>query len=120
MAIYDDLGQKVLLTRTGIEVVTPKNITATVGGNVTETVSDSLTATVTGSVTIKAASVKIDAPSTHITGSLLVDGAITGKGGLAVSGGGGATVTGDVLADGISLKNHVHPGDSGGTTGKPQ
>lgn len=120
VAIYDDLGQKIHLTRTGIEVVTPKNLTATVGGNVTETVSGSLTATVTGAATIKAASVKIDTPSTHITGSLLVDGAITGKGGLAVSGGGGATVTGDVVADGISLKNHVHPGDSGGTTGKPE
>ena len=120
VAIYDDLGQKIHLTRTGIEVVTPKNLTATVGGNVTETVGGSLTATVTGAAMIKAASVKIDAPSTHITGSLLVDGGITGKGGLAVSGGGGATVTGDVVADGISLKNHVHPGDSGGTTGKPE
>lgn len=30
------------------------------------------------------------------------------------------TVTGDVVAGGISLDNHTHPGDSGGTTGKPQ
>lgn len=34
---------------------------------------------------------------------------------------GTVTVTGgDVIADGISLKNHTHPGDSGGTTGRPQ
>jgi phage gp45-like len=33
---------------------------------------------------------------------------------------GDVTVTGDVVADGISLKSHTHPGDSGGTTGPPQ
>lgn len=29
------------------------------------------------------------------------------------------TVTGDVIASGVSLINHTHPGDSGGVTGKP-
>lgn len=100
VAIYDDLGQKIHLTRSGIEVFTPKNLTATVEGNVTEAVSGSLTAKVTGAVTIKAASVKVDAPTVQITGSL--------------------AVTGDVTAGGISLKSHSHPGDSGGTTGGPQ
>lgn len=38
----------------------------------------------------------------------------------AVSITGDVTVTGDVIADGISLKTHTHPGDSGGTTGAPQ
>lgn len=34
---------------------------------------------------------------------------------------GNVNVTGDVIADGISLKNHVHPeNDIGTTTGKPQ
>lgn len=32
---------------------------------------------------------------------------------------GSQTVSGDVVAGGISLKNHKHPGDSGGTTGAP-
>ena len=41
-----------------------------------------------------------------ITGNLHVDGEIT--------------CTGDVVAGGISLRNHTHPGDSGGTTGGPQ
>ena len=41
-----------------------------------------------------------------ITGHLHVDGEIT--------------CTGDVVAGGISLRNHTHPGDSGGTTGGPQ
>ena len=41
-----------------------------------------------------------------ITGNLHVDGEIT--------------CTGDVVAGGTSLRNHTHPGDSGGTTGGPQ
>ena len=41
-----------------------------------------------------------------ITGNLHVDGEIT--------------CTGDVVAGGISLRNHTHPGDSGGTTGGAQ
>ena len=55
-----------------------------------------------------------------------MDKLITGAGGLSISGGSGAAVdgdlktTGDVKAGGISLTGHVHPGDSGGTTGKPQ
>lgn len=71
-------------------------------------------------------SVKVDTPKTLFTGdvtiekTLTVKEKITGSGGLAVSGGGGATVSGDVVADGISLKAHTHTGDSGGTTGTPQ
>lgn len=34
---------------------------------------------------------------------------------------GNVNVTGDVIASGISLKNHIHPeNDNGGPTGKPQ
>lgn len=75
----------------------------------------------TSSCVIKTAAATIDAPQTHITGSLQVDGKITGSGGLAVSGGGGATVSGDVVADGISLKSHTHSGvePGGGNTGTP-
>lgn len=73
------------------------------------------------SATITTASATIDAAKTHITGTLQVDGKITGSGGLAVSGGGGATVSGDVVADGISLKSHVHGGvePGSGNTGTP-
>ena len=67
------------------------------------------------------ASATIDAPQTHITGTLQVDGKTTGSGGLAVSGGGGATVSGDVVADGISLKSHTHNGvePGSGNSGTP-
>lgn len=70
----------------------------------------------------------IKAPETKIDGKLTVTGLITGSGGLAISGGNGAEVsgnlstTGDVKAGGISLQNHTHPGVQGGSssTGKAQ
>ena len=67
-------------------------------------------------------SVKLDTPTTNITGVLNVTGLITGKGGLAISGGSGATVngsmktTGDVTAGGISLQGHTHDCPHGGST----
>lgn len=97
VAIFDDQGQCVHLTRDGIVVKTAKTLTLQAD-----------------------AGAEIKAPSTHITGTLQVDQKITGTGGMAVSGGGGATVEGDVVADGISLKSHTHQGDSGGSTGTPR
>ena len=110
VALYDDQGQKVHLTRDGIVIHTDKQLEATVGGT--------LTATVSGAATLKAASVKIDAPPVEITGALKVANLITGTGGMAISGGNGAAVTGDikvsgggdVTADGIGLKTHKHSG----------
>ncbi|CCD29940.1 Putative phage-related baseplate assembly protein V [Candidatus Glomeribacter gigasporarum BEG34] len=64
-----------------------------------------------------------------IDGALHVTQAITGQGGMTVSGGSGAEVegslrvrNGDVIADGISLKGHTHGGvePGGGQTGAPQ
>ena len=106
VAVFDDQGQKVVLKRDGILVETPKNLTATVGGNTVATVS--------GTTTLKSGAVTIDAPSVHITGTLSVDGHISGTGGLAVSGGSGAAVTGsitetgDIQAGSISLQGHTH------------
>lgn len=76
-------------------------------------------------------SVKVTAPTTTINGNLIVNGLITGTGGLALSGSGsGATATitgtlqttGDVVAGDISLESHVHGGVTGGgdTTSAPQ
>jgi phage baseplate assembly protein gpV len=96
--------------------------------NTTSTVN----VTAGGAATVKAPSATIDSPSTHCTGTLQVDGKITGTGGLAISGGGSgaaATITGtmavtggDVTADSISLKGHKHGGvqTGSGTTGTPQ
>lgn len=54
---------------------------------------------------------------THV-GNYDLTGNLTVTGDLTVNG--GVTVTGDATIGGISFLNHVHPGDSGGTTGPPQ
>lgn len=104
------------------------NTSATVGGSLSAKVSGSITAE-GSSATVKASSVTLDASSTTCTGSLMVSGMITGKGGMAISGGGGATVsgsfdldgsmsaTGNVTAGGISLTGHTHTGVHGETSG---
>lgn len=124
VALYDDLGQKVHLTRDGIDVYTPGHLHAVVKKDADITVG--------GSVTLKASAVTIDSANVHITGDVAIDksltvlGAISGSGGMAISGGSGASVdgsmttTGDVTAGGVSLMNHVHDGDSGGTTSTPK
>lgn len=81
-------------------------------------------------VTVNASgSTKIDSPSVTITGdttiekTLTVKELITGTGGMTVSGGSGASVTGnmsvsggDVTADGVGLKSHTHTCPNGGDT----
>lgn len=79
----------------------------------------------------------VNCPTTNWTGNFNLTGAFGLAGPLTAAGGGGggdtATINmplavnesisvtgGDVTADGISLKTHTHPGDSGGTTGTPQ
>lgn len=115
MAIFDDQGQRVYLKRDGIDVATPKDLTATVGG--------SMSAEVTGNASLKAPQTMIES-NVSIKGTLKVSGQISGTGGMTVSGGSGASVTGslavtggDVTADGISLKGHTHDCPHGGSTG---
>ncbi len=89
-----------------------------------------ITVTTAGSVVITGNSVTIDAQETTVTGNLKVKQKLTYLGGMAGSGGDGisASITGsinvesgDVVADGISLKTHTHPDlTSGGQTGQAQ
>ena len=73
-------------------------------------------------------SVTLDAPHTTVTGQLLVQGLLTYQAGMAGTGGaGGTTITGPITqsggalsSNGVVLHTHMHPGDSGGTTGVPQ
>lgn len=102
-------------------------------GEITITAPSSVTVnTVTATVNAQE-SAKIDSPKVTITGdtkiekTLSVVGKITGTGGMAVSGGSGASVTGsmtvtggDVTADGIGLKTHTHNCPQGGQTGTGQ
>lgn len=75
-----------------------------------------ITVTSPGTVTINAEQTTINAPTT-------VNGLLTYTQGMVGSGGGSATaqISGDVVANGISLVNHVHSGvqTGAGNTGKP-
>lgn len=95
-----------------------------------------------GAMELKAVtSLTIDTPQTTITGHLTVNQTTTvqglltyqnGMNGQGGSGGGGTNINGNinhngtltnagaVVSNGISLSDHTHPGDSGGTTGKPR
>lgn len=99
------------ITITAPQTVTINTNVQTINANASCTVN-----TATAKI-VASGNCEIDTPSTHITGTLQVDGKITGSGGLAVSGGGGATVSGDVVADGISLKTHTHTCPGGETSG---
>ncbi|MDZ7804344.1 phage baseplate assembly protein V [Thiohalophilus sp.] len=120
VALFTDEGDVIHFKRNNeILIDTAGKLTANAGTS----------ATITSPLVNVVASTKVtlDTPQTDLTGMLNVTGLITGLGGLAISGGSGASVEGnmsvtggDVDADGISLKTHVHPGDSGGTTGEPQ
>lgn len=92
-AIYDDLGQKVHLTRAGIVIET------------------------TLPIEVNAASVAIDAAAVTMTGSLTVDGIIASKVDVKANLGSGDELGLDQLRD--TYNGHTHPGDSGGTTGAP-
>lgn len=122
----------------------------TIGGNATIDVGGDLAATVGGTtliesggqITIKAPSVLADVPTWRFTGMVTVDKLLTYKGGMAGSGGVGAggsgatakiqgnieiengTISltgGDVVADTISLKQHVHKEQGDGQdVGKPK
>lgn len=66
--------------------------------------------------------VKITSPSTTMSGTLAVTGSITGSGGLAISGGSGASVagaitaTGEVTGNGKNLSTHTHGGVQSGAS----
>lgn len=112
---YDRQEHKLTVTIEGTEIVFNRQ-----DGSIT--VPNAVTINCTTATVKASSSVTLDTPKTDVTGVLNVTGLITGKGGLAVSGGGGAAVTvsgnmnlegqidasSDVVAGGISLMNHVH------------
>lgn len=78
---------------------------------------------IAGAITVNCNSATITSPSNTINGPLTVTGLISGQGGMTISGGSGAnvtgnlTTTGDVKANGISLQTHTHNCPQGGNTG---
>ena len=89
-------------------------------GRITINTPNDVEITAANAVTIKAATVTIDSPQTICTGQLTVQGRLNYESGL--SGRGGGSISGDVIvqggdvkADNITLKQHVHGGvDAGG------
>ena len=89
------------------------NLNGNINGNITADVGGSISATVSGSVDATASSFTLNGPTT-INGTLNVTQGVTG--------GGGGTFSGDIIADGISLVNHTHTDTAGlgaGTTSPP-
>lgn len=123
---YDRQEHKLTVTIEGTEIVFNRQ-------DGTITVPNAVTINCTTATVKASSSVTLDTPKTDITGVLNVTGLITGKGGLAVSGGGGAAVTvsgnmnlegqidasSDVVAGGISLMNHKHQERGDGSPTSP-
>lgn len=99
------------------------NVTVTHAGNLAAQTGGTAALTVTGNASVKAPQVTLDTPQAIVTGKLTV------QGGLAVSGGAGATVTGDFAATGGAFTHggkdvgfaHKHSGVASGsaTSGVP-
>jgi len=75
-------------------------------------------------------STTLNTPTVHDTGHMVIDGNLSVGGALSVSGGGGGGVSasisgtmkttgGDVIADNISLQNHVHMEQGDGAPTSP-
>lgn len=123
---YDRQEHKLTVTIEGTEIVFNRQ-----DGSIT--VPNAVTINCTTATVNASSSMTINSPDTHVTGTLTVDKKISGKGGLAVSGGSGAAVTvsgdmslegqidasGDVVAGRISLMNHIHEEQGDGSPTSP-
>ena len=89
-----------------------------ISGNKTETIGGQLQITVTGNASLTAPTIQLNGP-TRIAGTLTATGGGGGAGGTME--GTFTIISGDLIADGISLKNHRHGGvtTGSGTTGLP-
>lgn len=96
--------------------------------SITVNTGTTLDITAGGDATLKAPTVTVDSPQSTFTGAVTIQGPLTYKGGMTGSGGSGAaaTISGkvdvsdDVIAGGVSLVNHTHTGDDGGSTSPPK
>ncbi len=105
-----------------ITVKAGQTISAEAGSSISLKAGSSITLTVGGSTIV------VSPSSVAITsGAIALNGPITGggPGGASATFNGdltvkkGVTSDADVVAGGVSLMHHTHPGDSGGTTGEP-
>lgn len=144
VAIYTDEGDFVHFKRGRIvQVNVGQDLVANVGNDVSinaghdvqvnaanqvNVVSPTVNVTCTNATVQATTEITLDTPNVQVTQQLTVQGPIVGQGGMAISGGSGATVAGnmeitggDVTADDISLKSHLTSGVTAGsdTSGGP-
>lgn len=104
------------------------DLTKTIDGDKTETIGGDLSITITGNGTIDATgNLSITSPAINLNGVTTINGVLSalGSGGVGGTMSGSFTIsngsitinTGDISADGISLKNHTHSDPQGGVTG---
>lgn len=148
VVIYDDKKRHIYLKRDCIDidgVDDPINIHTKGDINITSNANINIKADSEVNVTADTVNVKaststvVTCPQNTINGPLTVTELITGQGGMIISGGSGAQITGniqqtqgnytttgsihsdgDTTAGSISLKDHTHTGDSGGSTSAPR
>ncbi|MGF3693622.1 phage baseplate assembly protein V [Salmonella enterica] len=134
MAIGGAIKTLTITTHSDITLQTDTQVTV-IAQNSATVRTKTATIDAANSATVKTQKATIDSPETEVTGNttikknLLVEGSITGKGGMSIScdaGGAAATITGsltatdDISAGGTSLKRHEHPkGHNGAPTGPP-
>lgn len=130
--IQNDLtGAFVHLNAAGqIVVDAPGDVLVNAGGDIIAVASGNVDITAGGTAKVTATSATIDAATTTITGALIVQGLLTYEDGIAGTAGGNGsnlsgalTITsGDIIADGVSLKTHTHGGvtTGAGSTGVPE
>lgn len=124
--------QYVQFNSSGITVNSPTKVHV-IAPDVTVDASSSATInTSTAKVTADTASMSISAsfditcPANTINGPLTVTGPFAGQGGMTITGGSGASITGDLTqiggnltSNGTNLHTHTHPDPQGGNTGAP-
>lgn len=115
----DDLNQKIRMFADGCVIaydVSAHHLSAVLPSGGTAVLTADGGVTVNGDTTING--------NLQVNGSTAMTGNNTVGGGQLVQGSSHSSGTfssdGDVTASGISLTDHTHPGDSGGTTGGPQ
>ena len=118
-----------------VAVTNKGNLTVNTAGNAAVNVTGTTTVISTGAAELKAPTVLIDSPATTVTGSLLVEGALTFQSGMTGSSGDGGgdtmtltgnvgvtgsiTSTGDQVAGNISQIGHTHTSESPGDPTSP-
>ncbi len=115
VSFHVDAGTDIQETAgTSIDVKAGSTINLTAGSSITLTVGGSTITIAPSSVAITSAAIALNGP---ITGGGSSGATATFNGELKTKK--QITSDADVVAGGVSLMHHTHPGDSGGTTGEP-